>query len=88
MPTELPPLELKATHGLVSPEEFKVPPISTLWSGNAYTAFDLTKTVLPAEAAKTNKAAVAAEGDLEPVKEKPSNATAKDQKNNSGCVLQ
>ncbi|KAI1284937.1 BRO1 domain-containing protein BROX [Halotydeus destructor] len=85
--TDLPPLELKATHGLVTPDEYKVPAISAMWSATAYSAFDLTRGFDPRDPANS-KAAASVEGDLPPVRETPIPQTAKDPKNNSGCVVQ
>lgn len=34
-------LESKATHGLVAPEEFPLPPLHKLWTSDAYFAFDI-----------------------------------------------
>jgi hypothetical protein len=85
--SDLPPLEMKATHGLVSPEEFKIPAISPLWSATAYSAFDLTKTFDPKDPANS-KAATKAEGPLPPVDEKTTHQTNQDQKNSSGCLIQ
>ena len=39
----VPELELKATYGLVSPEEFTLPSPSPQWSADVYKAFDLSK---------------------------------------------
>lgn len=41
MPIDCPPLESKATHGLVAPEEFTLPPLNELWNSEAYFAFDI-----------------------------------------------
>ncbi|XP_074596643.1 BRO1 domain-containing protein BROX-like [Brevipalpus obovatus] len=40
LPLEVPKLELKATHGLVAPDEFKMPAISSYWTPFACTAFE------------------------------------------------
>lgn len=47
VPIEVPALELKATYGLVAPEEFKVPDPSPLWSPDTYKAFDISKNPQP-----------------------------------------
>lgn len=49
VPTDCPSLELKATHGLVSPEEFTNPPLHELWTPEAYASFDLTKGMAPGD---------------------------------------
>lgn len=38
-----PDLELKATYGLVAPEEFSSPPRNVQWTAEVYNAFDITK---------------------------------------------
>ena len=43
VPAEPPELELKATHGLASPQEFTLPAPHALWSGDTYTGFDASK---------------------------------------------
>ncbi|XP_035228261.1 BRO1 domain-containing protein BROX-like [Stegodyphus dumicola] len=86
VPADPVPLEIKATYGLVSPEEFKLPDISPLWTPVAYAAFDFSK-VNPDDPANT-KSAVNAEGKLPPVKEVNVHQTAKDPQNTSGCMLQ
>ncbi|GIX84383.1 BRO1 domain-containing protein BROX, partial [Caerostris extrusa] len=43
IPAEPAPLEIKATYGLVSPEEFNLPSINILWTPVAYAAFDSWK---------------------------------------------
>ena len=43
MPYDPPELELKATYGLVSPEQFPVPDHHPLWTAATYAAFDLSK---------------------------------------------
>lgn len=41
VPVDCPPLETKATHGLVAPEEFQLPTLNELWNSDAYFAFDI-----------------------------------------------
>ncbi|KAG8193370.1 hypothetical protein JTE90_022998 [Oedothorax gibbosus] len=86
VPAEPVPLEIKATYGLVSPEEFDLPQINSLWTPVAYAAFDSSKS--SANDPASSKAAVKAEGDLPPVKEVNVHQTAQDPKNSSGCILQ
>ncbi|KAF8784782.1 Mitochondrial sodium/calcium exchanger protein like [Argiope bruennichi] len=86
IPAEPVPLEIKATYGLVSPEEFLLPSINSLWTPVAYAAFDSSKHN-PNDAAHS-KSAMKAEGDLPPVKEATFHQSAQDPKNTSGCVLQ
>ena len=50
VPPEVPTLELKATYGLASPEEFSMPGASALWTADTYAAFDVAKA--PADDAK------------------------------------
>ena len=38
----MPELELKATYGLVAPEEYKLPDANPQWSADVYKKFDLT----------------------------------------------
>lgn len=45
VPKDCPPLEMKATHGLVTPEDFSMPALHELWTADAYTAFDITRNV-------------------------------------------
>lgn len=49
-----PDLEMKATYGLVAPEEFTPPPRNAQWTADVYKAFDITK--LPEKAEKAEKA--------------------------------
>jgi hypothetical protein len=44
VPDDPPELELKATYGLVSPNEVPMPSPSPLWSPQSYAAFDTPKT--------------------------------------------
>ena len=43
VPLDAPELELKATYGLASPEEFTIPEASSLWTSETYNQFDITK---------------------------------------------
>jgi len=43
IPEEVPELELKATHGLASPQEFTLPAPHAMWAGDTYTGFDASK---------------------------------------------
>ncbi|CAL4135762.1 unnamed protein product, partial [Meganyctiphanes norvegica] len=86
VPYDPPQLELRATYGLVAPDDYTLPPAAPLWSPVAYAAFDLTKNL--AEDPLTNsKAAQKVEGDLPPVKEAEIHHSDKDHKNNSGCSV-
>ncbi|XP_052767823.1 BRO1 domain-containing protein BROX-like [Mya arenaria] len=80
-----PILELKATYGLVSPEDYKPPELSPLWSLEVYKKMDAKMAPkpgpqLPGEKEEKPK-------DLPPVKEKEFPMSDKDPKNSSGCVL-
>ncbi|CAL1548579.1 unnamed protein product [Lymnaea stagnalis] len=86
---DAPLLELKATYGLVSPEDYKPPALSQLWSLDVY-----KKYATPAAAAKPPPEKVKSSGkDEQPaaplpsVKEKEVPMSDKDPKNNSGCVV-
>ncbi|KAK2162932.1 hypothetical protein LSH36_89g03014 [Paralvinella palmiformis] len=82
VPVDAPQLELKATYGLVAPEEFTPPEPSPLWTAEAYKSFDISR--LPPLDPKTEQKE---SGSLPPVKEKEINSTNKDPKNNSGCII-
>ncbi|KAH9418590.1 hypothetical protein DERP_003915 [Dermatophagoides pteronyssinus] len=79
VPIDCPPLESKATHGLVAPEEFTLPPLNELWNSEAYFAFDIA-----VDQKKINKEK---ETPIEEIKEKPIQ-TSHDQTNESGCSIQ
>jgi hypothetical protein len=93
VPAVAPDLELKATFGLVAPEEFKLPSPNVQWTADVYRSFDLSK--MPSRDAsapkKDGKVGVqgdgAASGDLPPVKETDVSQTNKDPKTFSGCVV-
>ncbi|GFU42189.1 BRO1 domain-containing protein BROX [Nephila pilipes] len=85
VPVDPVPLEIKATYGLVSPEEFALPKMNILWSPVAYAAFDSSK---PNPNDSNSKSAMKAEGDLPPVKEVNVHQSTQDPKNTSGCILQ
>lgn len=85
VPVDPPQLELKATYGLVSPEEFEMPSPSPLWTPEVYKGFDLTLNMKTDSA--NSKAAVKAEGELPPVKEAEIKQSSKDPKNHSGCTI-
>ncbi|RWS24291.1 BRO1 domain-containing protein BROX-like protein [Leptotrombidium deliense] len=87
IPSEAPVLEMKATHGLVAPENFELPSISQRWTPVAYSAFDLSKNLNPKDPANS-KAAQKAEGPLPPMNEKDVHQSAKDPKTSSGCLIQ
>ncbi|XP_076069364.1 BRO1 domain-containing protein BROX-like [Oratosquilla oratoria] len=86
VPYDPPQLELRATYGLVSPEDYTLPPAAPLWSPVTYAAFDLTKNLENDPAAKS-KSAQKAEGDLPPVKEKDVHNKSSDHNNVSGCMV-
>ncbi|KAB7505141.1 BRO1 domain-containing protein BROX [Armadillidium nasatum] len=54
VPFDAPPLELKATYGLVSPDDYTLPPLAPIWSAVTYAAFDLTKN-LPTNSSEKEK---------------------------------
>lgn len=86
VPTDPIPLELKATYGLASPEDFKMPDANAMWTPIVYAAFDVSKSN-SSDPAKS-KSAMKAEGDLPPVKEVNVHQTSQDPKNTSGCTVQ
>jgi len=77
-PVELPLNE--ATHGLVAPESYEIPPVAPLWTPMAYAAFDDSKL----DAKKKSKKN---EGDLKPVKEVPIAENEEGSKNETGCII-
>lgn len=85
VPPEAPALELKATYGLVAPEEFKVPEMSPLWSPETYAAFAIDKN-LPEDPNDKDKKKKE-EGDIAPVKEADIPQSNKDPNNSSGCII-
>ncbi|KAG1695760.1 BRO1 domain-containing protein BROX [Nymphon striatum] len=86
VPYDVTPLEMKATYGLVKPEDFEMPAVSSLWTEATYKAFDLSKNVGVTDPANS-KAAQKAEGELPPVKEITVPPGTKQPKNESGCVI-
>ncbi|XP_078068283.1 BRO1 domain-containing protein BROX [Mustelus asterias] len=63
VPPETPQLELKANYGLVEPQSFELPALSTQWTQEVYNAFDITRTP------KDDKAKDKKEEEVKPVKE-------------------
>jgi hypothetical protein len=86
VPDDPPELELKATYGLVSPDEVPMPSPSPLWSPETYAAFHTPETC--AGDPVNSKAAAKVEGDLPPVQEVTLPQTSKEPKTSSGCILQ
>ncbi|XP_043543264.1 BRO1 domain-containing protein BROX isoform X2 [Chiloscyllium plagiosum] len=76
VPQEAPQLELKANYGLVEPQSFELPALSSQWSQDVYTAFDITK------GPKDDKAKDKKEDEVKPVKE-PDLKPQKD----TGCLI-
>lgn len=77
IPGEVPPLDTKATFGLVSPIDFQMPSANPTWNVDTY------RSLSGLRAAKTEK-----EQNLPPVKEDAVHQSTKDPKNESGCNLQ
>ncbi|XP_048259074.1 BRO1 domain-containing protein BROX-like [Haliotis rufescens] len=75
-----PQLELKATYGLVSPEDYQPPSMNPLWNVDSYSKFNVQMAPKPEK--KSEK-----EESLPPVKEKEVPMSDKDPKNVSGCVV-
>lgn len=86
VPYDPPELELRATYGLASPEEYCLPPSAPLWTATTYAAFDLTKN-MEEDMARNTKAAQKAEGDLPSVKEADVHQKPGDHSNDSGCSI-
>ncbi|EDO43006.1 predicted protein [Nematostella vectensis] len=78
IPEEPQELDMKATFGLASPQEFILPAPNAIWT-EAYAAFDATKAQPPQKRS--------AEGDLNPVQESEDKGPVKPAKNSSGCVV-
>lgn len=53
VPYDPPELEIKATYGLVAPDDYTLPPMAPLWTPVTYSAFDLTKNLSQDESAKS-----------------------------------
>lgn len=81
IPEEAPDLELKATHGLASPQEFTLPAPHAMWGGDTYAGFDVSKAHPPQP--KSQGAA----GDVKPVPEPEDSSPVKPANNSSGCVV-
>ena len=86
IPPVVPDLELKATYGLVAPEEFKIPEPNPLWTPDVYKAFDITKLPKPDEKEQKQQEKDK-DKDLPPVKEADIPQSNKDPSNFSGCVV-
>ncbi|CAG2112518.1 unnamed protein product, partial [Medioppia subpectinata] len=92
VPKDCPVLELKATHGLVTPEEFAMPPLHELWTAESYAAFNLAQNVTFVDPRKkADKKGESGDKPEEPipmVNEKPIKYSETDPKNQSGCQIQ
>ncbi|KAL5008433.1 hypothetical protein ScPMuIL_014014 [Solemya velum] len=82
LPFDPPQLELKATYGLVSPEDFTTPSLSPLWTSDCYQQMNEKMAPKP-EGKKDDKKP----SDLPPVKEKEVPMSDKDPKTFSGCSV-
>lgn len=86
VPLVAPDLELKATYGLVAPEEFSMPSPNAQWNADVYKAFDITK--LPEkEDEKKSRKEKKEDGDIPAVKEIDVNQSNKDPNTFSGCIV-
>lgn len=89
VPPVAPDLELKATYGLVAPEEFSPPPCNAQWTAEVYKAFDIAN--LPEKqdekSPSSKKEKKEGEGDITPVKEIDVSQSNKDPKTFSGCTV-
>lgn len=81
IPEEAPELELKATHGLASPQEFTLPTPHAMWAGDTYAGFDVSKAHPPQQQSQ------GAAGDVKPVVEREDQSPVKPANNSSGCVV-
>ncbi|XP_054153270.1 BRO1 domain-containing protein BROX-like [Oppia nitens] len=90
VPKECPVLELKATHGLVTPEEFSMPSLHELWTPQSYAAFDLSKNVTYIDPRQKLEKATKdkPEEPIPAMDEKPIKYSETDPKNQSGCQIQ
>lgn len=77
IPGTVPPLDTKATYGLVSPIDFQMPSLNSIWN------LDIYKVLVGLTAAKAEK-----EQNLPPVKEEAIHQSSKEPKSASGCTLQ
>lgn len=81
IPAEPPELELKATHGLASPQEFSMPSPHAMWSADTYAGFDASK-ANPPKAPQAGQSS-----DVKPVSEPEDTSPVKPANNSSGCVV-
>lgn len=81
IPEEAPELEMKATHGLASPQEFTLPAAHAMWAGDTYAGFDASRAHPP------NPQSQGASGDVKPVQEPEDSSPVKPANNSSGCVV-
>lgn len=84
VPAELPELEKKQVYGLASPEDFTLPPHHTLWTEEAYAAFNVTSEA----SEKYDTKSSSAQEEIAPVPEPnidPSKPPAPQTK--SGCIV-
>lgn len=77
VPGDVPPLDTKATYGLVSPIDFQMPSPNSIWNLGTYGV------LAGITAAKAER-----EQTLPPVKEEAIHQSSKEPKNESGCILQ
>ncbi|XP_025105423.1 LOW QUALITY PROTEIN: BRO1 domain-containing protein BROX-like [Pomacea canaliculata] len=77
-----PHLELKATYGLVSPEEYKNPSLNSVWIAEVYNKFDTSRLPQPEKKKADDKPPT-----LAPVKEKETPMSDKDPQTFSGCIV-
>lgn len=82
LPFDPPQLELKATYGLASPEEFQEPSLNPLWSKEVYQKMDAKMAPKPEPKDDKKKP-----GELPPVQEKETPMSEKDPSTFSGCVI-
>ncbi|XP_067941535.1 BRO1 domain-containing protein BROX-like [Watersipora subatra] len=91
VPEAIPDIDVKASYGLVTADEFKLPSPNPLWTPDSYKCFNVAANVSSSgtkpEPAKNSEAAKKAEGDLPPVKEESIPSSQKDPTNRSGCTI-
>lgn len=87
VPYDPPDLEIKdKTFGLVSPEEYSLPPTAPLWTPVAYAAFDVALDNDKAKSEKEKKKSPKEE-DIKPVKEVEIKQSEKDPKDDNACII-
>ncbi|XP_071962669.1 BRO1 domain-containing protein BROX-like isoform X2 [Antedon mediterranea] len=100
IPEEVPELELKATYGLASPQEYAPTGLNQNWTPQIYDGFHMSANSAPAQTQNDEDEFPGvnlfnnflnfwgfSDENVTPIKEKDIKPTDKDPKNNSGCVV-